>query len=173
MEDLIELIKILAPASLMLYLAYLLVRSFLNKQLAAENLKISQKNQEVITPIRLQAYERICLLLERISPSNLITRLNDAKYSALELQNILISEVREEFNHNLSQQLYMSEEAWGYVSAAVENVLTLINEAAEGMDEKESSLALAKKIFEIHLGKEKDSLKEALVFVKAEIQTIF
>ncbi len=173
MDEIIELIKILAPAALMLYLAYLLVRSFLNKQLTEIRLQTSQKNQEVILPIRLQAYERICLLLERVSPSNLITRLNNAEYTASQLQNVLISEVREEFNHNLSQQVYMSEESWTRVVSAIENTLSLINEAGEHMKADDKALALAKKIFELNMEKGQDPIKSALSFVKEEIQTIF
>ena len=60
MEPLIELVKVLGPAALMLYLAYLLVRSFLNKQMEEIRLQVIQKNQEVVIPVRLQAYERIC-----------------------------------------------------------------------------------------------------------------
>ncbi|MEL7006572.1 MAG: hypothetical protein AAFN93_28190 [Bacteroidota bacterium] len=93
MEEFIELIKILAPAGLMLYLAYLLVRSFLQKQLSEQRLAISQKNQEIVIPIRLQAYERVCLLLERISVNNLITRLNNSEYTSQELQTILSSKI--------------------------------------------------------------------------------
>jgi len=173
MEEFIELIKILAPAGLMLYLAYLLVRSFLQKQLSEQRLAISQKNQEIVIPIRLQAYERVCLLLERISFNNLITRLNNSEYTSQELQTILISEVREEFNHNLSQQVYMSEEAWDHVNRAIESTISLINEAGQATEPKEKSLSLAKKIFELSMGKEQDPIKSALSFVKEEIQTVF
>ncbi len=173
MTDFLDLIQVLAPASLVLYLAYLLVRSFLNKQLAEMKLQMVQKNQEVIIPVRLQAYERICLLLERISPSNLITRLNNSEYTSQQLQTILVSEVREEFNHNLSQQVYMTNEAWEQVSNAVESTLTLINEAGGETAPDDKSLSLAKKIFELNMAKPSDQRKEALTFVKAEIQAIF
>lgn len=173
MEPLIELVKVLGPAALVLYLAYLLVRSFLNKQSEELRLQVLQKNQEVIIPVRLQAYERICLLLERISPSNLISRLNNAEYSAIEFQQILISEVREEFNHNLSQQVYMSSEAWSYVQSAVEDVISIINEAGSGLEPQEKSLELAKKIIDFSMARQADSIRQAIDFVKGEIQTIF
>ena len=173
MEPLIELVKVLGPAALVLYLAYLLVRSFLNKQLEEIKLQVAQKNQEVILPVRLQAYERICLLLERISPSNLLSRLNNLEYTAIEFQQILISEVREEFNHNLSQQLYMSSEAWSYVQSAVEDVISILNEAGTGLEPDEKSLSLAKKVIDLSIAREGDSIRQALDFLKAEIQSIF
>lgn len=173
MEPLIELVKVLGPAALMLYLAYLLVRSFLNKQMEEIRLQVIQKNQEVVIPVRLQAYERICLLLERVSPNNLISRLNNAEYSAIEFQQILISEVREEFNHNLSQQVYMSSEAWSYVQSAVEDIISIINEAGSMSEKDDKSLALAKKIIDLSMARQADSVRQALDFIKREIQTIF
>lgn len=173
MELITELIKILAPAGLMLYLSYLLVRSFLSKQIEESRLKVIQKNQEVVLPIRLQAYERICLLLERVSPNNLITRLNNGQYSAKEFQQILVSEVRDELNHNLSQQVYMSQDAWTYVQGAVEDIITMINEAGKGMTPENSSLDLAKQIFDYMMENEKDMVKNALVFVKEEVRLLF
>ncbi len=173
MDDFVELIKILGPAGLVLYLAFLLVRSFLQKQLGEIQLQVSQKNQEVVLPIRLQAYERICLLLERVSVNNLVTRLNNSEYTAKQLQNVLVSEIREEFNHNLSQQVYMSDEAWSKVSNAIESNVSLINEAGESMTAEDHSLSLAKKIFELDMAKESDPIQSALFFVKDEIRSVF
>lgn len=173
MEPLIELIKVLGPAALVLYLAYLLVRSFLNKQLDEIRLQVAQKSQEVVIPVRLQAYERICLLLERISPTNLLSRINNSELNAIEFQHILINEVREEFNHNLSQQVYMSSEAWSQVQTAVEDVISLINEAGGSLEGEEKSLALAKKIIDLSMARPADTTRQALDFVKGEIQGIF
>ncbi|MFT6883456.1 MAG: putative membrane protein, partial [Marinoscillum sp.] len=82
MEMVYDLLKITIPGVLILYTSYLLVRSFLQKQLDEVHLNRRHRNQEIVTPIRLQAYERICLLLERISPNNLIPRLNGPEMSA-------------------------------------------------------------------------------------------
>lgn len=134
---------------------------------------IRQKNQEVVLPIRLQAYERVVLLLERISPNNLVTRLNNAAFSAKEFQQVLVSEIREEYNHNLSQQVYMSDEAWTYVSTAVEDAISLINEAGVEMGEKSKSLDLAKRIFELTLQQERNAIQLASSFLKEEIREVY
>lgn len=173
MDQFIELIKILAPATLMLYLSYLLVRSFLSKQLEEQRITNKLKTQEQIQPIRLQAYERICLLLERISPKNLITRLNNAQYSAKEFQQIAINEIRNEYNHNLSQQLYMSNEAWAKVENSVENTITLINEVSAKMGASNSSVDLAKNIFDRMVKENLEPSEQALTFLKSEIRELF
>lgn len=156
-----------------LYTAYLLVRSMLQKQLDQDYLQIKHKNQEVVLPIRLQAYERICLLLERIKPNNMVPRLNTKETTATELRVALINEIRNEFNHNLSQQVYMSSDAWMYVSSAIEQLISMINEAGNELEEGASGLQLARKIFDKSMENEQDTVQGALTFVKKEIQDLF
>lgn len=173
MEMVYDLLKITIPAVLILYTAYLLVRSFMNKQLDEIHLNIRHKNQEVILPVRLQAYERMCLLLERITPNNLIPRLNEKDMSAKQLQGLMVNEIRSELNHNLSQQVYMSDDAWVYVSSAVEQLISLINESANELSEGSSSLDLAKTVFEKNMRNEQDTIRGALSFIKREIRELF
>ena len=173
MEIVYDLLKITLPAALVLYLAYLLVRSFLQKQLDEIAFSVRQKNQEIVVPIRLQAYERIVLLLERITPSNLLSRLGNAEYTAEEFQQILVHEIRNEFNHNLSQQVYMSDSAWTYVSTAVEQTISLINSSANGLGNEAKGIELARVVLENGAGEEMDTPKQAIKFIKEEIQSVF
>lgn len=173
MEMVYDLLKITIPAGLVLYLAYLLVRSFLQKQLDEVAFGVRQKNQEIVVPIRLQAYERVVLLLERITPSNLISRLSSSDYSAEEFQQILVHEIRNEFNHNLSQQVYMSDSAWTYVTTAVEQTISLINSSKNTLDEKAKGFDLARAILENSAGEDMDTPKQAIKYIKEEIQDVF
>ncbi|RED92639.1 DUF7935 family protein [Marinoscillum furvescens] len=173
MDIVYDLLKITIPGVLVLYMAYLLVRSFMNKQLDELQLSLKHKNQEVVLPVRLQAYERVCLLLERIAPNNIIPRLNEKEMTAHQLQGALVAEIRNEYNHNLSQQVYMSNDAWMYVSGAVEQLISLINEAANELGNDATSLDLAKLVFEKNMKNEQDTLRGALTYVKNEIQTLF
>lgn len=173
MEMVYDLLKITIPAGLVLYLAYLLVRSFLQKQLDEIAFSVRQKNQEIVVPIRLQAYERIVLLLERITPSNLVSRLSSSEYTAEEFQQILIHEIRNEFNHNLSQQVYMSDSAWTYVTTAVEQTISIINSSRNTLDDKAKGFDLARAILENTAGEEMDTSKQAIKYIKEEIQDVF
>jgi hypothetical protein len=173
MELAIEFVKILAPAAIVLYAMYLTVRSFLNKEREEKLIQIKAANTDVVAPIRLQAYERLVLLLERISPNNLISRLNTAKMSAVEFQHLLLREIREEFNHNLSQQVYTSDEAWNLVKNAKEEVVALVNRCAQEMGEDATSVDLSKKIFNTLLESDTDITSTALVYLKDEIRTTF
>ena len=173
MEIVYDLLKITLPALIVLYVAYLLVRSFLQKQLEEVLLRMRHKNQEVVVPIRLQAYERIVLLLERITPSNLLSRLGNSEYTAEEFQQILIHEIRNEVNHNLSQQVYMSDQAWTHVTTAVEQTISLINSSATQLDPKAKGIELAKAILENIAHEGPDTASQAITYIKEEIQEIF
>ena len=173
MEILIEFAKLLLPAAAVLYAMYLTTKSFLDREMTQKLVDIKLKNTDMVLPIRLQAYERICLFLERITPNNLIIRLNQSNYSAREFQQVLLSEIRQEYNHNVTQQVYVSDEVWELVASAKEGVISTINQAAESIDDEARSIDLAKRIFEITMEKQADPTAYALAKVKEEIRHFF
>lgn len=173
MEIVIEFAKLILPAAAVLYAMYLTIKSFLEKEMGEKLAAVRTQNASVITPIRLQAYERLCLFLERIMPNNLILRLNDSNYSYKEFQQVLIAGVREEFNHNLSQQVYVSDAVWELTKNAMEDVIITINQAAGEMSEGAKSKELAKKIFEMQVEKKTDPVNMALAALKQEIRLNF
>jgi hypothetical protein len=172
MDALIDFGKILIPASLVLYAAYLLVRSFLAKEIELKKLDIRSRSIETVLPLRIQAYERMCLFLERISPQNLLVRLNPGAVPAREFHHVLLSEIRNEYNHNVSQQIFMSEQCWELIRNAKEDLVVTINDAASELNPEATSLDLSKKIFERVINKP-DPIAHALLEVKKEIQQTF
>jgi hypothetical protein len=173
MDAVIEFGKILLPASIVLYAAYLLVRSFLAKEIELKKLEIRGRSIETVLPLRLQAYERMCLFLERISPQNLLIRLNIGLIPSKEFQQMLLNEIRNEYNHNASQQVFMSEAVWENIKNAKEDLVLTINDAASEMTAESSSLDLSKKIFERYINKPVDPVVHALSELKKEIQITF
>ena len=172
MDALIEFGKLLIPAAIVLYAMYLVVKSFLDKELQKKHLEVRGKSIETVLPNRLHAYERVCLFLERISPNNLIVRLNNGKYTAGEFQQILLNEIREEYNHNVSQQVYMSDEVWEKVKSAKEDLIVMINEATANLPGEATNMDLARKIFERAIEKD-DLIQIALLAAKNEIRQTF
>lgn len=173
MNALLEFGKILIPASIVLYAVFLIVRSFIQREIELKKLDIRGRSIETILPARLQAYERMILFLERISPQNLLIRLNNPGFSARDFQKILLDEVRSEYNHNVSQQVYMSEEVWSQIKNAKEDLIIMINESATGMPLDATSIDLAKKVFQMTMDKKVDLISHALSELKKEIQQIF
>ena len=173
MEVIVEILKIVLPAGLVIYGMYIIVVSFLKNERDSKLIALKTKNTETILPIRLQAGERLCLLLERVRPNNLIRRVNTGNYTAQELHRLLVEEVRDEFNHNLSQQVYFSDETWESVKNAVEQVITMINRASQDLNEEARGIDLNKRIFQLFLERKQDSISIALKKVKSEIRIHF
>lgn len=173
MDALIEFIKILVPASVVLYAAYLLVRSFIQKEIEMKKLEVRSSSIETVLPNRMQAYERMALFLERISPQNLLVRLTAPGLPAREFHQLLLSEIRNEYNHNVSQQVYMSEDVWSLIKNAKEDLIVSINDSASEMNMESTSLDLSKKIFEKSVNKSIDPIAHALSELKKEIQRTF
>lgn len=173
MEALLDFVKILVPASIVLYAVYLMVRSFIIKEIELKKLEIRARSIETILPIRIQAYERVTLLLERTSPQNLLVRVNQPGLTSREFQKLLLEEIRNEYNHNVSQQVYISEEVWSQVKNAKEDLIMGINEAAQSVPSEAPSIELAKRIFEVTLSKNVDPTAHALSELKKEIQRVF
>jgi hypothetical protein len=173
MNALIEFGKILIPASVVLYAVYLVVKSFISREIELKKLEVRSRAIETILPARLQAYERMTLFLDRIEPQNLLIRLTNPGLSARDFQKILLDEIRNEYNHNASQQVYMSEEVWSLIRNAKEELIILINEASMRVAAEASSIDLSKKIFEMSMDKKVDLINHALSEVKKEISQLF
>lgn len=173
MELVADLLKVILPAGLVLWAMYLTVSSFIKKDLVQKELDIKAETTKTLLPIRLQAYERMALFLERISPNNLLIRLNGRAVNVTDFQQLMLTEIREEFSHNLSQQVYMSDEAWTTIKNAMNETVALINLSAKDLAPEAPSLELSKRIFEVVMNKGVNSSDEALRMVKQEMRTFF
>ena len=122
-------------------------------------------------PIRLQAYERLILLMERITPSELVMRYAGHGGSVADLQLLLLSAIRAEMEHNYTQQLYVSGEAWNYVITARNGVSAIINQAAAALQPEEPAMALSKKIIELAAAESSSATLTAVKMLKQEAQS--
>jgi len=173
MDALLDLVKILVPATIVLYAVFLIVRSFITRELELKKLEIRSRSIETVLPARLQAYERMTLFLERTSPQNLLLRINTPGLTAREFHRMLLDEVRNEYNHNVSQQVYIGEGVWSLIKNAKEDLTIQINEAASQVPGDATSIDLAKRVFELAMAKNVDPIGHALSELKKEIQQTF
>jgi len=168
-----DLAKILLPAALLLYAMYLTTKTFLSKDFEKRLIDMKIKNTETVLPIRLQAYERMCLFLERISPHNLVVRVNEPTFTVGMLHQTLLREIREEYSHNMSQQIYMSDQSWSLIKSSMDQVINIINVASEGLPRDARGIELAKSVFDKLLQLPEDPTSKSLKFLKNEIQKVF
>lgn len=173
MTEFLEILKYILPSLVVVGLVYFLIKAFLDENNRKDSLEINKKSKEIITPIRLQAYERIILLLERISPSSLVVRVNKPGLSGDQLRGLLIRSVREEYDHNVSQQLYISMQAWELVKNAKEDVIRLVNTASAKLPDKASASDLAQKVIELYMESKSKSIDQAMEYVKKEAAGLF
>ena len=173
MDALLEILKIVLPSGIVFATSYFLVKNFLNSEHEKRLSEARLANQQTITPIRLQAYERIILFLERISPNSLIARVYKNGMSSRQLQAELLKTIRAEFEHNLSQQIYMSNKTWEMVKGAKEENIKLINLASTKVLDNASGLDLSQTIIQMNSQLVKSPTQTAIENIKSEIEERF
>jgi len=172
MTDLSEIIKYTLPSLVALGANYFLLKNLLDKQPVKQSSPPlpAAKEQSVITPLRLQAYERLVLFLERMSPNSLIFRVNVSGMSAISMQTEMLKSIRGEFEHNLSQQIYVSPNAWEMVKQAKEETIKVVNIAAGKLNDNSTSIELSGLILEIMGSIDKSHIQSAIDFLKNEVR---
>jgi len=164
-----EIIKFSVPALLVLAAAYIVMKNFMESQMnnSKANLKIA--NAKIITPLRLQAYERLVLFMERITPENLLVRVYTPGMTSQQFHIELLKIIRNEFEHNMSQQLYVSDEAWETIKSAKESVLRLINTIASSEKGRESAQEFSRLALEAYNNVDSNPTENAILLLKKEI----
>jgi len=173
MGALLEVLKYVLPSLVVFATAYLLIKSFFDEQLKRKELEIKAIQKKDLGPLKLQAYERIVLFLERISPHSLIPRINQTGMNASMLQSQLLASIRTEFEHNLSQQIYVSKEAWIVTKNAKENIVKIINSSKDQVDKEASAFELSKVILERMMQISSSPTDQAIDFLKKEVDSYF
>ena len=173
MDAILEILKYTIPALVVFLTAYLIIVSQYKNEEKRRRSENSLSGQKTVLPIRLQAYERLALLLERISPEAIIMRQNLSNLTAKQLQSELLATIRAEFDHNLSQQVYISSEAWERIKNTRSNIISLINTAAQQIEPNASAYTLSQKILDMVMEHKSSLTGPALEMIKKEIQEIF
>jgi len=174
MTALFELLKIIIPSGAVFAAAYFLVKRFLDNDEKRREYDLKKSTLGTVTPIRIQAFERIIIYLERINPNSLVVRVNKNGMSARQLQMELVHAIKTEYEHNLSQQIYLSSTAWELVKNAKEEVIQLVNISSSKVSNDANSSELAIMLLNItaNIGKKLPN-DIAIDFIKKEIAQIF
>ena len=122
----------------------------------------SSINRETATTMQLQAYERLLILVDRIALPNVITRVNQPTSSAREMQMLLTQNIRSEYDYNITQQIYVTAEAWNAVKNLKEQNLLIINQMANVLPPHATGLDLNKLLLEFLMNDKKGSLHEVV-----------
>ena len=168
LEVILEIVKITVPALIVFLTVYLLLKEFLQKQYQLQSLEFRKQQQGISMPLRLQAYERLSLLLERISIPNLLFRLRAENSTAASLRIALLLAIQQEFEHNVTQQVYVSGKLWEILRVARADTEQIINGIAEQVDPKAPARELSDRLLNYLDSQESNALDKALLAVKTE-----
>jgi len=133
-DKLLELLFYTLPALITGGVAYYFFKTFTANEANRRRFVISRANRKDALPLRLQAYERMTLFLERISLTKLLIRIAPMSTDRTDYANFLISTVEQEFEHNLTQQIYISDECWNVINAAKNATIQIIRRASIATD---------------------------------------
>jgi len=178
METIIfQIALIVVPAGAVLLTAVYFLRQQSDSKVKDAKLELTQtlkkQRQEFFLPSRMEAYQRCVLFLERIHPNSMVMRLQNPGLPAMAFQVKLLETIREEYEHNIAQQLFVSNAAWDMVKKSKEETINIINLAGKQMDATSMATDLSAKIFEIvaEVGELPSEITVAIL--KKELQELF
>jgi hypothetical protein len=173
MEDLLEILKYTLPAFIVFLTTWVMFRTWAQNESKRRKNEFNMHINDEILPVRLQAYERIILLLERISPESMVLRIGRSDLSARQLQQELLTAITSEFEHNLAQQTYVSTEAWEKVKVAKNQIINLINETMKELKPDATGPTLGKLILERLTELKNPPSQVAIDYLKQEVKMLF
>lgn len=167
----LEIAKITIPGVLVLIAAYRVMRDLLRNAERTRYYEMKKESAKTLNPVRLTAYERIALLLERMKPESLLIREQLQGMNVHDLHVALLKAIREEFEHNVTQQIYVSTELWLLTKNAKESLVQLVNSSAQDLPDDLPAIELSKVIIERYAAVESTPIDMALAALKDEVKS--
>jgi hypothetical protein len=143
---LLDIIKYSLAGIGVVWVAFYLIKPYLDRDEKIQLLEFRKTFSNQTMPLRLQAYERLVLFIERINPANMLIRLNATAYTMQELQSLIVEDIRSEYQHNVTQQIYVSSRAWAVLKHVKDDTLNIVSNAVKSLPADASGLDLSKTI---------------------------
>jgi hypothetical protein len=170
-ERFIDMLLFAIPSLITGLIAYYFFKEHTKNEDGRRRFLLKKDLQVSILPNRLQAYERLTLYLERISPNKLLIRLSPNNLSKEDYESLLIQTIEQELEHNLTQQIYVSEKCWNIVLAAKNATIQLIRRRS--LSEKITSADKLREAILTEMMEKRAPSDAALSLIKEEIAAIF
>lgn len=173
LQTLLDIVKYIIPSIVVFLVCYVIINKVMEDHTNRLQLELRKTTASLLTPLKLQAYERMILFLERISPQNLILQYNDGSNSANGLKHLIEAAVNQEYNHNLSQQIYISNQAWNIIKVVKEEVIQLMHTTFSSMKPDATGIEFSKALVDKMIAENRVPTQKAIDFLKAEINLYF
>jgi hypothetical protein len=167
-----QTIAMLFPLIIVFLFVYYMLKSFFDQFDKQRKQELRVRFSEETLPLRLQAYERVVIYLERIKPESMIMRIATQDMTTLDLQKAMLNNIREEFDHNLSQQIYLSGEAWSMVIAAKQSMTQLVSATANDYKPDDNYIDYATDMLDEYASINDDPLSMAIKYIEKEVKEI-
>ena len=164
----LEIVKITIPALIVFLTVYQLLKQFTESQYKIKSLEFKQNQQKTTVPLRLQAYERLSLFCERISIPNLVLRLRSEGMNSRDLRLSMLIAIQKEFEHNITQQVYISEQLWQIIKISRDDVVNVMNMAYQDINPSDDARAYSQALFQVLDQRDLHPLDKALSAIKKE-----
>jgi hypothetical protein len=170
-EKIFEVFLYAVPAIITGMVAYYFFKEHTKNEDGRRRFLLHKDMQMNALPIRLQAYERMALFLERITPSKLLIRVSPKSSNEESYESLLIANIEQEFEHNLSQQIYVSDDCWNIIVAAKNATIQLIRKA--GLLEKTGTANKLREIILTEMMEKRAPSDAALSYIKKEVSDMW
>jgi hypothetical protein len=163
----IEILAYTIPSLITGGVAYYLFNSYFKDQQNTRRWLLQKDAQKDVLPLRLQAYERMTLFVERINLTKLLIRITPLSQDKNDYENLVIAQIEQEFEHNLSQQIYMSDECWMIIVTAKNATIQMIRKA--NMSDRVDSTDKLREVLLNDLMEKQSPSNAALAYIKNEV----
>lgn len=170
-QQLVNLLMYTIPALVTGAIAFLFFREHIENENSRRTFLMHKELQKEAFPIRLQAYERMSLFLERITPSKLLLRITPTSSDKENYESLLIHSIEQEFEHNLAQQIYVSDKCWNVINASKNATIQLIRKAA--LLEKSDSADKLREVILTEMMEGHPPSHAGLSFIKDEVSKMW
>ncbi len=168
----LEIIKYTLPSVIVFLTAYYLLRQYLNHQTMMTAMDIKSRDDSTLISVKLQAYERLTMFLERIMPYNLYLRINTGEMSAKSLQQAMMIAIQQEYEYNMTQQLYVSRNLWEIVKLAKEQTADIISQCGDNVYNTDPANALMDKIGRVMNELKISPIEHAKAAIRKEMELV-
>src|ERR1700744_205766 len=169
----LDIVKYTVAGMGVVWIAFYLLKPHLDKTERIQMLELKKSVANETLPLRLQAYERIILFIERINPENMIIRLNAPEYTAADLHSIIITEIRNEYQHNITQQVYVSSRAWSVVKRVKDDTVNIVAAAYNSLPQGATALDLGRTILVQLSQAENNPYDIGADIIRSEVEQLF
>ncbi|MBQ8099909.1 MAG: hypothetical protein IJ169_01300 [Paludibacteraceae bacterium] len=172
MNTLTTIVACTLPSLVVLAAVWIILGRMLKEEREKRTYELRRQDRTQTTPLRLRGYERLALLLERITPGHMLMNADLTGLTLTELQRQLLQTVRLETDHNLSQQIYVGDEVWQAVMLAREETVNFINAIALQMPEGATALQYAQTLITAYANNGETPVQRAMQLLKAEARSL-